>query len=166
MRPGSDISQASTHVADAVIVLDHVRGSLRGTRQEFHADDTPVRFGRHPDCEVNFHPRRDLDASSRHATLASTNAGYVLRDVGSSNGTFIDGKEEAERRISPGEAVLVEFGRGGPLVRIFLGDRQEIPPPMRTRLSAWMSTGAPWPFFVAGLILAAVIAAIAWFTMV
>jgi predicted component of type VI protein secretion system len=107
------------------IVVDHVSGSRRGQRQEFDLV-ARIRFGRHPDNDVAFDAHRDLDASSRHAELRKGGDGYVLRDVGSSNGTFVAGERVAETAIEPGEPVLVEFGVGGPRVRIFLGDEASV----------------------------------------
>jgi hypothetical protein len=60
-----------------------------------------------------------------------------LCDVGSSNGTFVDGDKISELPLVPGEAVEVEFGDGGPRVRLWVGDTQvhQIPEP----------TGGPRP---------------------
>jgi pSer/pThr/pTyr-binding forkhead associated (FHA) protein len=125
-------------MAEARIFIDHVRGSRRRTRQEFPAG-TRVRFGRHPQNEVAFHARRDLDASSRHAELVpegegegdggGTGHGYVLRDLGSSNGTLIDGQARSEIRIAPDTPITVAFGASGPVVRIFIGAAAPEPPP-------------------------------------
>jgi hypothetical protein len=68
--PGTE--PAST--AEARVIIDHVSGSRRGKRQVFPLG-ARVRFGRHPENEVAFHARRDLDASSRHAELANRRAG-------------------------------------------------------------------------------------------
>ncbi|ACY15972.1 hypothetical protein [Haliangium ochraceum] len=243
-------------MADAIILIDHLRGSLRGTRQAFPVG-TRVRLGRHPDGEVVFHPRRDLEASSRHAelvpvpqareaddgagagpedrdrdgrkdaaakvedaadrvgeevarvpeaerggairasgpvrsagarrirqgsavpvsydetpktapgplpktasrarvraaeavpaplgeldlasdigsTAAPAGAGtgaaaseeYLLRDVGSSNGTFVGGRPCTELRLSWGVPVIVDFGLKGPRVRVYVGPAERVP---------------------------------------
>lgn len=112
------------------IIIDHVRGSRRGQRQELAAA-TRVRFGRHPDCNVIFHPSRDLDASSRHAELCCEDGRHVLRDVGSFHGTLVHGQPITELALAAGEPVEVEFGRGGPVVRIFIGPRDQAPAPVR-----------------------------------
>jgi pSer/pThr/pTyr-binding forkhead associated (FHA) protein len=113
------------------VVIDHVAGSRRGQRQELPAEGR-VRFGRHPDCEVSFDPHRDIDASSRHAELRRLESGWVLVDLGSSNGTYVEGHRVTETPIAQAVAVAVEFGPGGPRVRLFLGDDAAIralPPP-------------------------------------
>lgn len=102
--------------------------------------DAPVRvtFGRHPENDVCFHGSRDIDASTRHAELVckEVEGAYALRDLGSSNGTWIDGAQIGELDIRLGDCVEVEFGRGGPAVRIWLGGAND-PLPARSRRPAW-----------------------------
>ena len=114
------------------VVIDHVAGSRRGQRQELSADGR-VRFGRHPECEVSFDPQRDIDASSRHAELRHVDAGWVLVDLGSSNGTYVEGHRVTETPVVRNVPVSVEFGPGGPRVRLFVGDDKAIEalPPAR-----------------------------------
>jgi len=124
------------------VVIDHVAGSRRGQRQEFVSSQR-VRFGRHPDCEVSFDAHRDIDASSRHAELRPLDAGWVLVDVGSSNGTYVEGRRITEALVTANAPVAIEFGPGGPRVRLFVGDESAIeglpPPPVeRMRLPAWL----------------------------
>jgi len=119
------------------VVVDHVAGSRRGQRQEFAATER-VRFGRHPDCEVSFDPHKDIDASSRHAELRVLATGWVLVDLGSSNGTYVEGKRITEAPVAKDAPVDLEFGPGGPRVRLFVGDDaaiERLPPPpiVRTR---------------------------------
>ncbi len=113
-------------MSEPQIIVDHLSGSRRGERQTFAVGCT-VRFGRHPDSEVRFHAHRDLDASSRHAELERDGDLYMLRDVGSSNGTFVDGELTAERAIAVGESLVVDFGDGGPRLRIYVGEPENIP---------------------------------------
>lgn len=128
------------------VVIDHLAGSRRGQRQEFPASKR-VRFGRHPECEVSFDPHRDIDASSRHAELrvvaSAEPATWVLVDLGSSNGTYADGHRVTESPIARGTAVNIEFGPGGPRVRMFVGDDKEIaalpPAPVETKRPVWIA---------------------------
>ena len=130
------------------VVIDHVAGSRRGQRQEFAASSR-VRFGRHPDCEVSFDPQRDIDASSRHAELrpragddAATEPGWVLVDLGSSNGTYVEGVRITETPVAHGAPVSIEFGPGGPRVRMFVGDDAAIealpPAPVESARPPWL----------------------------
>lgn len=124
------------------VVVDHVAGSRRGQRQEFAAG-ARVRFGRHPECEVSFDPQRDIDASSRHAELRPIDAGWVLADLGSSNGTYVDGHRVTETPIAQNIPVVVEFGPGGPRIRLFLGDDKAIealpPAPVEASRPTWLA---------------------------
>lgn len=122
-------------------MVDHVAGSRRGQRQEFGAG-VRVRFGRHPECEVSFDPHRDIDASSRHAELRQVEAGWVLVDLGSSNGTYVDGHRVTETPIVRNLPVAVEFGPGGPRIRLFIGDDKAIealpPAPLEAARPTWL----------------------------
>ncbi len=106
--------------------VDHLAGARRGEHQILELDER-VRIGRHPDCDVAFDSHKDLDASSRHAELREQPDGeIVLRDVGSSNGTYVDGARVTLVRLRPGQPLRVEFGVGGPVLRLFLGDDEAI----------------------------------------
>ena len=111
------------------IVIDHLVGSRRGQRQEFPAGGR-ISIGRHPTCDVAFDAHRDLDASSRHAELRAQVDRYMLTDVGSSNGTYVAGTRVAEVALEPEQAVVVEFGAGGPQLRIWLGPDDRDPEPL------------------------------------
>ncbi len=119
------------------VVIDHIAGSRRGQRQELSATSR-IRFGRHPDCEVSFDPHRDIDASSRHAELRLgevqrgsateelSHPGWVLVDLGSSNGTYVEGHRVTETPVTRNVPIAVEFGPGGPRIRLFVGDDRAI----------------------------------------
>ncbi len=121
-----------------IVVVDHIRGAQRGTRSRF---DGRVRIclGRHPENDVRFDGRRDIDASSRHAEIVphGDGASCLLRDLGSSNGTWIDGHKIAERQLLRGQSVEVEFGRGGPMVRLWIGSASDALPEALGRASWW-----------------------------
>ncbi|HLU65603.1 MAG TPA: FHA domain-containing protein [Kofleriaceae bacterium] len=112
------------------IVVDHLKGSRRGQRQEFPSGGR-ISIGRHPKCDVSFDAHRDLDASSRHAELREQGDRYVLTDVGSSNGTFVGGSRVGEVVLEPEQPVVVEFGAGGPQLRIWVGPDDRDPEPVR-----------------------------------
>lgn len=123
------------------VVIDHVAGARRGQRQELDASSR-IRFGRHPDCEVAFDPYRDIDASSRHAELRPVDSGWVLVDLGSSNGTYVDGHRVTEAKVAPMIGLDLLFGPGGPRVRLFLGDAATVaalqPPVVEKTWPTWL----------------------------
>ena len=59
-------------------------------------------LGRDPACEVYIN---DAEISRNHAKLTRSEAGYLIQDLGSTNGTFVDG-----RRLR-GEPVLLTSGQ-------------------------------------------------------
>jgi S1-C subfamily serine protease len=72
-----------------------------------------IGVGRHPLSDVRFDAERDLDVSSRHAAIVRKTEGFVLQDLGSRNGTFVNGQ-----RVT-GDTVLrdgdvIGFGTNGP----------------------------------------------------
>jgi pSer/pThr/pTyr-binding forkhead associated (FHA) protein len=123
------------------VVIDHVAGTRRGQRQELDAQKR-IRFGRHPDCEVAFDPYRDIDASSRHAELRPLENGWVLVDLGSSNGTYVDGHRVTESPVATKTPLDLLFGPGGPRVRLFVGDDAAIsnlqPPILERSRPPWL----------------------------
>ena len=111
------------------LVIDHVVGARRGQRQEL-ALPARVRFGRHPDCEVAFDPHRDLDASARHAELRPAGQRWLLLDLGSSNGTFINQHRATETPMDADVSYRVRFGTAGPEVQLTIAaDDAEVAAP-------------------------------------
>jgi hypothetical protein len=76
---------------------------LRGEQanKSFTLGDTPFTFGRSPDNTIVFAGGR---ASRRHAEIRADGAEYVLSDLGSSNGTFVNGQRlTAPHRLRHGD---------------------------------------------------------------
>ena len=78
-----------------------------------------IGLGRHPLSDVRFDAERDLDVSARHAGIVRQGETFVVRDLGSTNGTFVNGT-----RIT-GEVVLadgnvISFGQNGPAVEFHI----------------------------------------------
>ena len=87
-----------------------------------------VQIGRHPHCDLRFDPDRDLDVSSRHASVLLKADLYTLRDLGSTNGTYVNGKRlSADHVLVHGD--VVQFGKQGPKVEVNIL-REERPGPM------------------------------------
>ncbi len=109
---------------------------LSGTRagQTDVFSQTHIGVGRHPQSELKFDPDKDLDVSSRHAAITLVGDLYVLRDLGSTNGTFVNGKQlTGDHVLTSGETI--RFGLNGPEVRF-----TAIAPP---RAGASGGAGAP-----------------------
>jgi S1-C subfamily serine protease len=88
-------------------------GQVEGFRKHY------IGLGRHPLSDVRFDAERDLDVSSRHAAILVKPEGFVLQDLGSKNGTFVNGKKiEADTVLRDGD--VIGFGQKGPAVEIRL----------------------------------------------
>jgi hypothetical protein len=96
-------------VVSAPDVLIEIREPNREPRR-VPASGAPLRIGRSPDCELVL---RDSRVSRRHARLTARNGVLVLTDLGSTNGTRVNGHRVSEvvlgagDRISIGESTLV-----------------------------------------------------------
>jgi len=74
---------------------------------------TYIGLGRHPLSDVRFDAERDLDVSSRHAAIVHKGDSFVLQDLGSRNGTFVNGKRiTGDTPIKDGD--VIGFGANGP----------------------------------------------------
>ncbi len=72
-----------------------------------------IGLGRHPLSDVRFDAERDLDVSSRHAAIVRKTDGFVLQDLGSRNGTFVNGKQiNGDTALKDGDVIGV--GANGP----------------------------------------------------
>lgn len=97
------------------IRVEITSGARRGLRRTFEGPRVSV--GRHPDCDLQLDPEVDRAASARHAVFLLAGGRWIVRDVGSRNGTFVgDDPVEGERRLRDGD--VVQFGRQGPRARI------------------------------------------------
>ena len=90
-------------------------GSRAGQRERF--TKAVIAIGRHPLCDFRFDPQQDLDVSTRHAEIRAVGDGYVLVDIGSTNGTYVNGVRIArEQRLESGDEIA--FGEFGPRVTV------------------------------------------------
>ena len=84
---------------------------------------TYIGLGRHPLSDVRFDAERDLDVSSRHAAVIRKTDGFVIQDLGSRNGTFLNGKRiTADTPLQDGD--VIGFGANGPAVEFHAIDRE------------------------------------------
>jgi S1-C subfamily serine protease len=95
-----------------IATFTHLTGSRRNLCEKFTDDQITV--GRATDNTLCFGDN-ERRVSSHHAQISRHEGLFLLRDLGSTNGTMING-----RRVIIGELNaddLIEFGAGGPLVR-------------------------------------------------
>ncbi|TFH27598.1 MAG: FHA domain-containing protein, partial [Myxococcales bacterium] len=81
-----------------------IQGRDQGTR--FPLDESPVTIGRGTTNSVQLH---DTEVSREHAELHRQDDVFVLRDLSSSNGTFVNGKRVDEYELASGDQL--QLGR-------------------------------------------------------
>jgi FHA domain len=79
-----------------------LNGPLAGNR--YDVGDTPITFGRRADSVVRL---SGALASRAHAELRRTDAGYVIHDLGSSNGTRVNGALIKAHTLAPGDEIAI-----------------------------------------------------------
>ncbi len=78
------------------------RGPNAGTKYVLTEDR--VRVGRHPDSEFFLD---DVTVSRRHAELSRVGGGYVVKDAGSLNGTYVNDERVESAELSAGDELRI-----------------------------------------------------------
>jgi len=97
------------------IVLTHLAGGRRGVRQLFPAGT--ISLGRDSSNDLAF-KSQETKVSARHAKIVCRNASFRIRDLKSTNGTYINGQKITEAELINGD--IIELGLGGPRVKFEL----------------------------------------------
>jgi len=101
--PGADPDQAAVEALPAGSALLVVRrGPNAGSR--FTLDVDLVTAGRHPESDIFLD---DVTVSRRHAQFVRTEGGYLVKDVGSLNGTYVNRQRIDEAVLSGGDEVQI-----------------------------------------------------------
>src|SRR5690242_6930839 len=96
-------------------VLTHLLGSDKGKRERF--DKERITIGRAHDNDLTFGDGQRR-VSSHHAEIIRRGEGFLLQDLGSTNGTRINGRRVITSELNADD--MIEFGAGGPLVRFHI----------------------------------------------
>jgi len=106
-----------------------------GQRKDFALSGEVTTIGRKEDCELRVPV---ADVSRKHAQITVGPDGVVLKDLGSSNGTFVNNKRVTELTLKAGDRVVV-----GPVVFTVQIDGQPADVrPVKTRLTPKQDQGA------------------------
>jgi S1-C subfamily serine protease len=94
-----------------------VGGALDGQLARYDRDS--ILIGRDPRADVRLDPQRDRDVSARHAEIRRREGRWVLRDLNSTNGTFLNGRRlQGEVALRDGDHI--GCGAGGPVLAVAL----------------------------------------------
>ena len=83
-----------------------VKSPALDEEEEWQLNSAPLTFGRGGQNDVQL--QRDEYASSKHARIEPRRDGVWLEDIGSTNGTYLNGiRLTRSKRLSPGDVVRV-----------------------------------------------------------
>ncbi|MBZ5584946.1 MAG: FHA domain-containing protein, partial [Acidobacteriia bacterium] len=84
-------------------------GAQAGAR--YPLQDGVTRVGRDPENEIVVQGADAAVVSQRHAEIVKGDSGYRIRDLGSTNGTYVDGERIGEAELRPQS--VVQLGKSG-----------------------------------------------------
>ncbi len=92
---------------------------LTGPRknEKLRLEQTRVRLGRAKGNHVRFDRVRERVVSNYHAEIRSEDGGYVLYDLQSTHGTYVNNERISRRRLQEGDIVGLALQMGGPTLR-------------------------------------------------
>jgi pSer/pThr/pTyr-binding forkhead associated (FHA) protein len=101
-EPVDDTGVSTTDLESGTALLVAVRGPNQGAR--FLLDRGLTTVGRHPESDIFLD---DITVSRRHAEFRRDGDEFWVHDVGSLNGTYVNGERSDERRIITGDEVQI-----------------------------------------------------------
>lgn len=148
-RPAPVDDSGATRVRMAVpkLVLRGVSGAAFG--KTFPVTGAMV-IGRQADCDISI-PSEEI--SRRHAQVKPTPAGLAVEDLGSSNGTYINGKRVQSGLMRPGEELRLDTIRF-----LLVAPGQEMPNGAKPSLAAAMAAPEAAKKSGAGLVVGVIVA--------
>jgi pSer/pThr/pTyr-binding forkhead associated (FHA) protein len=97
-----ELGLAVGELVEGTGVLLVKRGPDAGAK--YVLDKEVTRVGRHPESDIFLD---DITVSRRHAEFVRSDAGYLVRDVGSLNGTYVNRERIDEVDLASGDEVQV-----------------------------------------------------------
>jgi S1-C subfamily serine protease len=86
-----------------------------------------VTVGRNPEADLQFDPYSDLRVSGNHAALFPHGDGWAIRDLGSRNGTLVNG-QKLTGPVLLAHGDRIQFGEDGPVAEFHLAGFEASPP--------------------------------------
>lgn len=118
------------------IELRITSGARAGSRETFAK--SVIAIGRHPMNDLRLDAEKDIDVSGKHAEIRVVGDTATLRDVGSSNGTKVNGQPlVGERALFDGDVIALGGSAGASLEFHFVSEQAAAAPaPTAARSSA------------------------------
>jgi len=88
-----------------------------GVRREVNISNTPFRIGRQAGNELTL---RDSRISRQQAQILAVNGTFVLEDMGSRHGTFVNGEKTLKHQLQPNDRI--DFGMADSYKLQFIGE--------------------------------------------
>ncbi|WP_088228490.1 FhaA domain-containing protein [Desulfosporosinus sp. FKB] len=82
--------------------LEIIEGPNKG--QSFKLPDHDIYIGRHGQCDLVL---QDPEVSRRHLKITSGENGWWLDDLGSTNGSFVNGQRITHQTVAPGDRIQI-----------------------------------------------------------
>lgn len=100
------------------VTLHFTEGALQGEAIVLTAPE--IRIGRDPEMDLAIPVEGRRVVSRRHAAVRLEEGRWVVEDLGSTNGTWVNGRRIERAVLTDGDEV--RFGRDGPVARFRTGD--------------------------------------------
>src|SRR5690606_15610125 len=112
--------------------------------------------GRQADCDI---PVPSEEVSRHHARIKPTSDGVLVEDLGSANGTFVNGKRVQQGLLKPGDELRLDTIRF-----LLIAPGQEMPKPSAAPAAAPATgTGGSAALWAVVAVAVLVVAALAWY---
>lgn len=103
----------------------YLDGPLAGEHRTIAADFATI--GRHPGADVDLDPADGLEVSVRHAAVFKQGGAFLVRDLGSANGTFLNARRvRGDLPLAPGD--VLRFGPDGPRLEFTISTVRALTP--------------------------------------
>lgn len=110
--PASEVSSMES----ACFALLHLTGARRGEEIRYETERISVGRGRNNDC--SFDPEKERSVSHRHCEVRIEDNVPILYDIGSLNGTYLNGRRIRRAPMADGDEI--GLGREGPRLRFLV----------------------------------------------
>ncbi|HEU4993423.1 MAG TPA: FHA domain-containing protein [Gemmatimonadaceae bacterium] len=117
IRAGLSVDERTEPTETSTDWLIHVVLRAVHTNQLYEVQARTVKLGRAPECNVQIPPDHGASVSREHAEIAIHDGGVMLRDIGSRNGTFING-QRIDAAHPAAKSDRITLGSGGPTYAI------------------------------------------------